>query len=61
MKPKDYSIGRTQIIGSSGDINDFDMHIKFSEYNNFTIKHIIKNHQYLGFSIFKNNKIYLQK
>ena len=59
-EPKDYSIGRTQIIGSSGDINDFDMHIKFSEYNNFTIKHNIKNHQYLGFSIFKNNKIYLQ-
>lgn len=59
-EPIDISIGRTHIIGSSGDINDFDMHIRLSEYNNFTIKHNIKNNQYLGFSIFKNNKIYLQ-
>ena len=59
-EPKDYAIGRTQIIGSSGDINDFEMYIKSSEYNNFTIKHNIKNNQYLGFSIFKNNEIYIQ-
>ena len=59
-EPKDYGIGRTQIIGTFGDINDFDMHIKLNEYNNFTINHNIKNHQYLGFSIFKNNKLYLE-
>ena len=56
-EPKDYGIGRTQIIGTLGDINDFDMHIKFNEYNNFTINHNVKNNRYLGFSIFKNNKL----
>ena len=60
-EPKDYGIARTQIIGTFGDINDFDMHIELNEYNNFTINHNIKNHQYLGFSIFKNKKLYLEK
>ena len=60
-EPKDYGIGRTQIIGTFGDINDFDMHIELNEYNNFTINHNIKNHQYLGVSIFKNKKLYLEK
>ena len=59
-EPHVNEIGRTQIIGSKGDINDFDMNIKLNEYNNFTIKHNIKNNQYLGFSIFINKKIYLE-
>jgi len=56
-EPRDYSIGRTLIIGSNGQINDYEMHIKNPE-NNFTIHHEYHSALYRGFYLYKNNKLY---
>lgn len=56
-EPRNYNIGKTQILGTKGSISDFRLDLK-NEIDNYTLDYEILNNKLLGINVFLNGRLF---